>query len=376
MRTSYTLTAMVFGSFLAGAAMAQSTRPALEAVERDVRTLYQSSQRNIVRVTVPIILSARLVEQEHPLVKWSGQIDPKIMQALAAQHGGSPMIFIESPRPATQSSTQSTTQSATQPSAQNLSPALGETTRIPLTPQTTTVNAEFIGLILDTRGDVLVPLYIDAAYLKAPLQVAVDEKVVTSATVVAADRLTSLTVIRLAEPAGKPVTFAADRVAPGSLVLMFSPTRRAARLGVWTGTADENAVLVDPRGNFSAIVRNGHALFPAAYAPVVRQLMNGGPVKRAQLGVLIHEVGTDDPIRPLQPALGSRPAARVQEVIPNTAAERAGLQAGDLILSLNEEPVEDVATFAAAIANCRGTTQLHILRAGEPQIVPVELTPQ
>ena len=157
---------------------------------------------------------------------------------------------------------------------------------------------------------------------------------------------------------------------------MYSPTRRATRLGVWTGTADENAVLVDPRGNFSAIVRNGHALFPATYVPIVKQLIEGGPVKRAQLGALIHEVGSDDPIRPTLPALGSRPAARVEQVIANTAAEKAGLQVGDLILSLNDEPVEDVATFAAAIANCRGRTQLHILRAGEPQTISVELAAQ
>ena len=91
---------------------------------------------------------------------------------------------------------------------------MGEASRIPLPPQTTTINAEFIGLVLDTRGDVLVPLYIDAAYLKGPLQVTLDEKSVTSANVVAADRLTSLTVIRLAQPAGQPVTFAADRLAP------------------------------------------------------------------------------------------------------------------------------------------------------------------
>ena len=106
--TAIALAALTVGSFLTGAALAQSTRPALDAIERDVRTLYQSSQRQIVRVTVPIILPTRVVEQEHPLVKWPAQIDPKILQVLAAQQrGGAPTVFVEPPRPAaTQASTQ------------------------------------------------------------------------------------------------------------------------------------------------------------------------------------------------------------------------------------------------------------------------------
>src|SRR6185437_10885335 len=176
--TTITLAALTVGSFLNRAAMAQATRPALDAIERDVRTLYQSSQRQIVRVTVPIILPTRIVEQEHPLVKWRAQIDPKILQVLAAQQrGGAPMVFVEPPRPAT---TQSATPSAAQPSTRSSNQAstqamtsaqMGDAGRIPLPPQTTTINAEFIGLVLDTGGDVLVPLYIDKDYLKGPLQV-------------------------------------------------------------------------------------------------------------------------------------------------------------------------------------------------------------
>jgi S1-C subfamily serine protease len=232
---------------------------------------------------------------------------------------------------------------------------------------------EFAGIILDSSGDVLLPLYIAP---DTPMQVTVDDETATTASVVASDELTALSVVKLARPAGEAAAFADAKPADGSLMLVLAPTRRLARLTVWTGTADDNAILVDSAGKFSAIVRNGHALFPSTYLPVVNQLRSGGQVKRAQLGVMIYEVGVDDPIRTKLAALGSRPAARIMQIVPGSAADKGGLQAGDLILQLNDERVEDVATFAAIIANCRGTTTLHILRGETAQTIAVDLQPQ
>ena len=376
------MSAIAATAIFAGAALAQSTEPALATLERDVRALYQSAQQHIVRVNVPVHLSTKLLDQEHPLVKWGRQLDPAILQKLAEaarQKGGGVRVYLESPRPATPPTTAqggAQTVSSTSTTQAITPPGIGEATRLPLPPDVATINVEFIGLVLDVHGDVLVPLFIDPAYQDGPLQVTVDDTTVTTAQLIAADRLTALSVVQLNQPAGQPVTFAADKPPAGSLVLMLAPTRRSVRLGVWAGTADENALLVDPRGNFSAIVRNGHALFPATFVPVVQQLITTGMVKRAQLGVFIREVGTDDPIRAKLSNLGSRPAAFVQEVIAGSAAERAGLAAGDLILRVNDDPVEDVVTFAAAIANCRGKTQVQILRDGELQVIAVDLQPQ
>ena len=339
---------------------AQSTQPALASLDRELQQLYRQAQERTVRVIVPIRLPTTLLQQEHPFSKWnlSPELREKLAEAARSQGG----VYLEQ-RP-------STTQNG------NAQPPPAETQRIPLPPQTAVINAEFIGLILDDRGDVLVPLHIDAAYLEGPLHVTVDDRRVTSATVVAADRQTSLSVIRLAQPAGQTAKFAQAKPAIGSLLLLISPTRRAARLGVWSGGAEDNAVLLNLNGEFAGIVRNGHALFPSTFLPVVQQLVRGEKVQRAQLGILIREVAPDDPRRSQLNALGSRPAAKIDEVFDNSAAARAGLLKDDLIVSMGDEPVEDIATFAAAIANQRGKTPFRIIRNGAEQTVIVDLQVQ
>ena len=362
-------------AFVAGGAIArgQTTMPSLAALDREVQQLFRDAQERTVRVIVPIHLPARLIEQEHPLARWGQQLDPKVREQLAAaaRNDGNGMRVFVDPRAATTPATQ-----PAQPSTQPAPQLSQEQNFVPLTPQTTLVNAEFIGLVLDARGDVLVPLFIDAAYQQGPLHVTVDDHRVTTATIVAADRQTSLTVVRLAQPAGQAVKFAQAKPAAGSLLLMMSPTRRVARLGVWSGIADDNAILVALDGSIAGIVRNGHALYPAMFGPVVDQLVRGEQVRRATLGVLIREIPADDPRRGQLEVLGSRPAARVDGVFANSAAARAGLRAGDLILSMGDQPVEDVATFAAAIANQRGPTAFRIIRDGKEMTVKVELQAQ
>jgi S1-C subfamily serine protease len=160
----------------------------------------------------------------------------------------------------------------------------------------------------------------------------------------------------------------------GSTVLILSLTRRSARLAIWAGGQDESGILFTAGGDVGGIVRNGHTLFPATFMPIVEQLLTTGEVRRAKLGILIHEVPLDDPQRmKFRRALGARTAVQVEEVLADSAAARAGLQRGDVILALAEEPVSDTPTFAAALGNRRGRTELSIVRDGEQLKVAVDL---
>jgi S1-C subfamily serine protease len=76
------------------------------------------------------------------------------------------------------------------------------------------------------------------------------------------------------------------------------------------------------------------------------------------------------------PALGDRPAIRVAQVVPNSAAQSAGLRDNDIVLTLAGEPVTDVLSFAATIAHCRGETALKVLRNGEALTINVNLQPE
>jgi S1-C subfamily serine protease len=66
----------------------------------------------------------------------------------------------------------------------------------------------------------------------------------------------------------------------------------------------------------------------------------------------------------------------VMGVLPDSAAEKGGIHAGDLILQLAGEDVEDQLSFAAAIADRTGPTDLQILRDGKLIDVHVVLKPR
>src|SRR5205823_11619582 len=104
-------------------------------------------------------------------------------------------------------------------------------------------------------------------------------------------------------------------------------------------------VVVNVDGSVSGFARYGQFLGCGACRPVVDQLVKYGRVKRAALGVSVREVQRDDVLRERWAALASQPALRVSDVQPNSAAERAGLQVGDLIVGVDDEPVGDPATF-------------------------------
>jgi hypothetical protein len=342
------------------ASEAQSTRPALHAFSNEVQQLYRDAQRHLVRVQVPV-----RVPYDHPLIKWRTQLDPALLERLdaARARGQSPGLYLE-PSPIHRSSP-ATTQSG----------ADGQPARIPLPPATAVIKLECAGLILDGQGDVLVPVFIDKNNISAPMQVRIDPAQATTASLVASDRQTSLSVLRMTTPAGEPVQFAQASPAAGSVVLLIATTHVAARLQIWTGGEDESAIVVNPEGNFAGVVRNGHAMFPAMVRPVVDQLLKYGTVRRARLGVQIKDAPVEESARVKIPLPRARTAVRVETVEADSAASAGGIQAGDLIISVAGEPVEDVPTFSAAVAGRRGNTELIILRDGKQLSISVDLQP-
>jgi serine protease Do len=173
----------------------------------------------------------------------------------------------------------------------------------------------------------------------------------------------------------KPVKLSRDKPVEGSLVLYLSPNDASGRLGVWSNYSRDYGVVVGVNGQVLGIARYGQFLSGAACQLIADQIIRHGAVRRATLGVIITQVEADDPLRAEQPQLGERPAVRVDEVMKNSPAERGGLRAGDVILSLAGEAVNGIPGLAAAVAARTGRTELQVLRAGEVISVEVDLQP-
>jgi S1-C subfamily serine protease len=110
----------------------------------------------------------------------------------------------------------------------------------------------------------------------------------------------------------------------------------------------------------------------AATRRIVGELMSGGRVRRAYLGI----AGGPRPLPPGAREHSPLPTGiEVIEVVPGTPAERAGLRAEDLIVALDEAAVagvEDLQRLMVADAIGRAVTA-KVIRHG--RVVRVELTP-
>lgn len=105
---------------------------------------------------------------------------------------------------------------------------------------------------------------------------------------------------------------------------------------------------------------------------VMDQLIKFGSVKRGQLGVTIAPVTPD-----IAQALGiaSNGGALITQVAKESAAARAGLQAGDVVTALNGRKVKSAAELRNAIGLLRvgDKVQVALLREGKSRTVTAEI---
>ncbi|WP_373780259.1 PDZ domain-containing protein, partial [Neisseria dentiae] len=105
---------------------------------------------------------------------------------------------------------------------------------------------------------------------------------------------------------------------------------------------------------------------------VAEQLKTTGKVQRGQLGVIIQEVSYD-----LAKSFGLDKAsgALIARVLPGSPAQRAGLQVGDIVRSVNGEEVRqssDLPVMVGAMAPGKEVT-LGVWRKGKESTVKVQL---
>jgi hypothetical protein len=350
--------------------------PLLEQISRETQSLIQSVRPGLVRVELPPPNWIQPFADESNLMqKWGGRLDPAVLAKLhEAQMGAA----------AGQASNVGAFVPSTDPSIANAQPTQPPRTFILARPdggfELVTSGApnydadigappapQIMGIILDDAGHVLIPIFIEKQALAGHALAAISaDNQRIKADYVGSDRQTNLTIIQLATPIGKPVGLSGAQPPDGALVMLLAPNGESGHLSIWTGGEQDRGLLITTAGQVGGFVRMGQFLSGDAMRPIADQLIQYGKVRRAQLGVLISQSETPD---------GHR-AMRIEQVAQNSAAASAGLRPGDFILSLASSPVGDIPTFAAAIAQCDGPTDLQILRDTQPITITVNLKPQ
>jgi S1-C subfamily serine protease len=388
------------------------SRPLLEQLDRESQSLYEEVRQQMVRVEMPVPTDLmNLLARDNPAMKWGRQLDEPVRQELQRKtlSGQTATISAEVAAPggaeAGGAGGAGTTQPATQPTSGPVAARAGDPTtqkfrlvgiptgqqdaqgRQTLTwvlrpadekPATTQYTLEArakvntSGLILDEDGHLVVPLFLDKeAAEQGPIVVYGAGGSSCAARFVASDSKMNLTVLKMEKMIGRPARVDEKRPPLGSMVMIVTPNQSTARMAVWTGGVQEFGVVCGLDGKIDGFVRHGQFLNAPLWRPVVRQLIETGVVRRASLGVWVQEIPAG--VRPAVPGLGGRSAIQVGPVAPGGAADRGGIKTGDYILSLGKKPVDDVPSFAAAIADLDGKTELEILRDGQVRKVVVEL---
>ena len=379
----------VAGASLSGqeAPPVRQPRPLLDELNRETRSLYDEAVQGLVRVQLPTPRWADANAQRDDLLKrW-----PALTEAVKRELAGDPKRGATAPAERAPEAADGGTGAqapavvVVPPPSASTDPERDAIVGGRLSAATRPAGGAFepnnMGLLLDDQGHLLVPLHIEAEVVEREgVRAAGQDGVVRRATFVGSDRQTNVTVLKLSPPGddeapfnGAAVRLSRQRPADGSLVLYVEPHDGAGRLGVWTGAASDLGIVFTTAGEAAGIARYGQFLNGPACRLIADQIIRHGKVNRAVLGVIVSEIREDDPLRRRVPVLGTRTAMRIEEVIRGSPAAHADLRAGDLLLSLAGEAVEDIPSLAAAIATRTGKTELQILRDGKIVEVVVEL---
>lgn len=133
-----------------------------------------------------------------------------------------------------------------------------------------------------------------------------------------------------------------------------------------------NTAILGPNGGNIGI---GFAIPSNMMKNLIDQILKYGEVKRGMLGVQGGEITSE-----LAQAMGyeSSQGAFISQVVPNSAADKAGLKAGDIITSVNGKSIDSFAELRAKVATLGAGKKitLGVLRDGKKNTYNVTLGEQ
>ncbi|XOD70130.1 MAG: serine endoprotease DegQ [Sodalis sp. (in: enterobacteria)] len=130
-----------------------------------------------------------------------------------------------------------------------------------------------------------------------------------------------------------------------------------------------NTAILAPGGGNIGI---GFAIPSNIVKNLSQQLIKYGEMKRGQLGIKGTEL-TADIAKAFN--INTQRGAFINEVLPNSAAEKAGIKAGDIIISVENKSIQSFAELRVKVGTTAPgkTVKLGLLRNGKPKIVLVIL---
>jgi S1-C subfamily serine protease len=317
---------------------AATTAPStvLQQLDKEVRDAYCRTAEGVVRVHLPATLVNPTAEI---LRKWEGHLTPDVRDRLRNERLGTPT-------------------------------ATSNATSHPATDDDGLPQSVTIGLVMDNNGVLLMPFYIDPARFNEPLRITTRQGEQVQAHILGSDHSTGITVLKCEQPVGTPVKV--TKIRPTEGMLLIAIWGDESRLMVWTGAGHESGVVIMPDGSVG-VLRGGRFLGGPGYAKLTADLIDGGKVHRSRLGLKVGELPAREQLRLARLHIVDRPGLIVTEVIADSPADKAGVQAGDVLMAINGNDVPDLTAIAAVLAEARGRATVTLGRDDQKMEVTVNL---
>lgn len=185
-------------------------------------------------------------------------------------------------------------------------------------------------------------------------------------------------VIAVGSPFGLEQTVTAGIISAKGRVIGSGPYDNFLQTDASINPGNSGGPLIDMDGNVvgvnTAIVRGGQGIgfaIPINMArDVVEQLKESGTVSRGWIGVTVQSV--DKELAEYY-GLKNEAGAMVAEVLPDYPAQKAGMLAGDIIISVNGVEIKDTKQLTSEIAKVKPgqTAEVGIIREGKAQTLKI-----
>ncbi len=280
-----------------------------------------------------------------------------------------------------------------------------------VTPRQEIQRGEGSGFIINADGTILTNAHVVANAQKVRVLLNDDREL--EGRVLGVDKVTDVAVVKVNAPAPLPAVQLGDSksLRPGQFVVALgSPlgfentvtsgivsalSRPSRRLGIADGKVDfiqtdaainpgnSGGPLIDTQGRVigmnTAIIQGAQGLgfaIPISLAKEIStQLVQQGRVARAFVGVKMITL-SPEVLQTLQQrgvSLSATAGVLIQEVLPNSPAQKAGLQPGDVVVKVGDSPVTDGVQIQTAIEKTKPGQTLAFTVDRQGKLTPVSV---
>ncbi len=149
----------------------------------------------------------------------------------------------------------------------------------------------------------------------------------------------------------------------------------AARIGNFFQPINSPQFFIDIKGRLTAVSTNNSDLVAGGKFSILRQFITTGFTSGPQFGIKYRFLPSHSHLRARYAGLGAQPAAEVQRVLPHSAARRAGIKRHDIILTIDEMPINELYAIIRQARRRPDDIPVTLLRNGKMMTLTINLLP-